>query len=584
MFRTRILLTIIAVAVLAAGCSHEAPLTTPVTGSGDLAKDGTEVLGPPSMPIAEGSGFANGGVGMVGIETGQLTVEVPAGAQVVQAILYWAGGSSYEMGDDTISLDGQMITGELIGGPVSFFRSTDFFAYRADITNLGLVSAGTNSFTVADLDFTTTTLDENNGATILVIYDDGTTADITLRDGLDMAYFGYEPTLDATVPQVFGLEPAEFDRTAQLTIIAASLGQNRPSVVKVTTSAGDQLFEDVLGSLSGLVWDSLTLEVEVPAGSDELSVQVISSPDTAPAGGALGWVAAGLALESVGEGTFSLSGVVFEDATEDAYYDGIEWGIGGVVVELKNESGTVATSTTDFYGTYEFEAPAGDYTVEIDLTGYPDDFNANLGDYFDATTPLSVPVTVGLVSSPSFFGFIPRVDDIIYQITEGNLPSNGKDGKWWKKVFRGAGIQEQSNRQGEGHDHEIDSGGWGHMENFPSGDELLGFLDLIESLYIQEPYQFTDGLELKEVYAILASKPKDDYGLLYRELLITELNYAAGYGLVGEEDIMGVLISWGESMLAAEEDPVAKAGTRTLKDAFFLFATINTGGGGGVDE
>ena len=174
--------------------------------------------------------------------------------------------------------------GTLIGGPTLFYGSYEFYAYRADITGLGLVEPGSNTFTVADFDFVGGN-DENSGASILVIYDDGTAADLSLRDGLDMAYFGFVPTLDATVPQVFEVNPENVDRTADLLLLVASVGENRPTTVQVTTSAGDQIFENVLGSTDGDAWDSLTLTVDVPAGADELSVQVDFHSRRGSAGG-----------------------------------------------------------------------------------------------------------------------------------------------------------------------------------------------------------------------------------------------------------------------------------------------------------
>ena len=72
-----------------------------------------------------------------------------------------------------------------------------------------------------------------------------------------------------------------------------------------------------------------------------------------------------------------------------------------------------------------------------------------------------------------------------------------------------------------------------------------------------------------------------DYEL---EAHVTELNFAAGYGLIGERDILGVLISWGESLLAAGQEAVNKDRRGDIKFALDLFAVINTGGGGGVDE
>ncbi len=587
------LLILLAALGLVVGCSNEPDLTAPDTGTAPhnpyLSKDGTEVLGPPLIDIASGSGFAEGGVGMTAEESAELTIDVPAGAQVVQALLYWAGGSNNGSGDQQISLDGNFIDGNLIGGPTLFYGSYEFYSYRADITGLGLVGPGPNTFTVADFDFVGGN-NENSGASILVIYDDGTVADLSLRDGLDMAYFGFVPTLDATVPQVFEVNPENVDRTADLLLLVASVGENRPTTVQVTTSAGYQIFEDVLGSTDGDAWDSLVLTVDVPANADELSVQVISTPDQDPQGASLGWVAAGLALQPAEVEMFAVDGIVFEDASRDEFYDGIEWGIGGVVLELNDAGGTVATATSDFLGNFQLEAPAGDYTLEINLTGYPDDFNADLAAYFEATTPLSIPVTIGPANTGNFFGFTPLTEELVADLESGGLASDASPLEYWTQLFRRALIEERSNRQANGHDNGHDNGngnggGWGHDENYFSPDELRDLLTLIEGYYIEIPYQFTDGMELEEVYEILKRRPRTDGAKLYRELLVTELNFAAGYGIIGQEDVLGVLISWGESLLAGEDE---KSGDKSrqgdIRFALELFGVINTGGGGGVDE
>ena len=55
-------------------------------------KDGTEYLG--EITIAPGSGFVEGGVGMVDTDTGTLSITVPDGATVEQVLLYWVGGTT----------------------------------------------------------------------------------------------------------------------------------------------------------------------------------------------------------------------------------------------------------------------------------------------------------------------------------------------------------------------------------------------------------------------------------------------------------------------------------------------------------
>jgi len=598
-FRISTLLTMMAVLVLGAGCSQDTQLNSPDPNSGSTVKNGTEVLGPPSIPIASGTGFAEGGVGMVGVDSGQLTIEVPAGSQVAQALLYWAGGATIGVGDDEISLDGTLIQGELIGGPVEFFGDYEFFAYRADITDLELVDAGTNTFTVADFDFTGESLDENNGASILVIYDDGTSAAITLRDGLDMAYFGFEPTFDATVPQVFSVDPAGVDRDAELVMIAASVGANRPSVIMVSTSVGVQLFDDVLGSFDGLTWDSLILTVEVPAGVDEISVQVISfndndeddddDEDEDPQGASLGWVTAGLALQPADGDTYVISGSVFVDADDDGEFGTLESGIGEVVVELLDDDGLVATAMTDFDGHYMFSAPAGSYTLNINLDDYPDDFNATLATSFDPATALSQPVTIGPDSPANDFGFKPLAEQLTMELENGDLTSDGLPIQIWTKLFRRALIEEQSERRGNGHGGgqgggHGQGGGWGHGENYFNGEELLEFTGLIEGLYLENPYQFTDGEELREVYDILKNRPTNDEEGLFRELLVTQLNFVAGLGIIEQADLVGVLISWGETLLASGDEAKDKSRQGDITFALELFEAINTGGGGEVDE
>lgn len=307
----RIVLLGLALLALVVGCSHDEEILAPLSSTPEIVytvtadKNGTETLGAPSIAIAAGSGFAEGGVGMVDVTSGTLTIDVPEGAAVAQALLYWAGGTTGAPGDDTIVVDGTEILGELIGGPVNFF-SVDgvqyyFSSFRADITRLGLVSAGANSFTITgfDFDYTGSFVDENNGVSLLVIYDDGTEAEIGLVDGLDMAFFNFVPTLDATVPQTFAFTADAADRTADLVIMAGSVGEGRPNQIKVTTSAGDQFFTDVLGSFEGLLWDSMILPVLVPAGDTSLTVQLISTPNADPLGASLGWVGAGLSVPTV---------------------------------------------------------------------------------------------------------------------------------------------------------------------------------------------------------------------------------------------------------------------------------------------
>ena len=263
--------------------------------SGLVWADGTETLGPPSIPIAAGSGIAVGGVGLES-QPGTLDVDVPG--DVEQVILYWAGATRDETdsGDDTIVVDGTEVTGTLIGGPAFFFSFDDnsvFHSnYRADITGLGLVSSGANSLSVEGLDFSF----ENSGAGVLVIYSDGTTAAIGAVDGLDLAFRDFPDPRQTTVPQTISFDPADEDRVADIAIFAGSVGgADRENTIRVTTGGNVRDFVDPLSSSAGELWDSIVLNMMVPAGADSLTVQILSGPDgDLPA--SLNWVGAGVSV------------------------------------------------------------------------------------------------------------------------------------------------------------------------------------------------------------------------------------------------------------------------------------------------
>ena len=366
---TRIFVVLMFVGILAAGCSPESTRTTAPDTQVGYDKNGTEELGVPSILIAEGSGFVEGGVGMGFTDTGNFDLTVPAGATVMQALLYWTGGTTGDNGDDTISVNGNPVTGELIGGPTNFFENYDFYAYRADITAEGWVAPGLNSFEITDFDFdfSGSTLDENHGASILVIYDDGSEAELALYDGLDCAYFNFAPTLDGTAPKTFTFAAEGADRVADMIVFSGSVGENRPNQIKVTTIAGDQIFDNLLFGSDGQQWDSLTLQVDVPAGATELTVELISVNSSDPRGASMTWIGTGLAVPV--SPLYCLGDRVWYDTDCNGCQDDGERGAMGVTVNLYEgctDGVMIGTTTTDETGYYEFcELMPGDYMVEF---------------------------------------------------------------------------------------------------------------------------------------------------------------------------------------------------------------------------
>ncbi len=496
----RIIMMLMLVGILVAGCSQEADMTAPDTQTG-YDKDGTEELGVPSIFIADGSGFLEGGVGMVDTDTGNFDITVPMGATVVQVLLYWEGGTTGTDGDDTISVNGTSITGMQIGGPTNFFENYNFYAYRADITAEGMVAPGLNSFEITDFDFdfSASTLDENNGAGILVIYDDGNMADLSLFDGLDMAYFNFAGTLNSTVPKTFTFNAEGADRVADLVVFAGSVGENRPNQIKVTTIAGDQIFDNILGSSEGDLWDSHVLAVNVPAGATELTVELISVNSTNPRGASMAWVGTGLSvpvtpLACIGD-------YVWYDTNMDGIQDDGEMGVPDVEVLLQDcQGGTISAMFTDADGYYMFcELEPGDYNIHFMLPG-------------------------GYVFSPMNQGGDPAKDSDADPATGTavctTLDPGENDMTWDAGIYMP--VEEGCTRT---------IGFWKNWTGLgPQDDVLSQYLPITlgdaggtKSLDVTDVYIAVDVLEMKTY-----GKNNNGITKLYAQLLASKLNFAAG--------------------------------------------------------
>ena len=359
-----------------------------------VGADGSETIGTPSIPIAQGSGIVAAGTGTAA-GSGTILLSVPSGVTIKQVLLYWEGYDNAADGvdndDETIIIDNTgdalppaAVTGVKIGSTLCCtapgFDGTEI-AYRQDITSLNLVSPGPNTLQVSGLTFL-----ENNGAGVLVIYDDGSTSsDIQIRDGADFAFApppqpnpDWPPPLDTTVKQVFNFTPTSTSRTANLNLFVASVagshsGQTRPNVIEVTVSDGSSSiltkFVNELDGKDGPEWDTFRASIIIPPGYNRLEVQAFSRNDTPeltsnhPA--SLVWVTAGLSVPKPCSG--KIGDFVWKDIDGDGIQDANEPGIKDVVLELRNSSNQlIATTTSDANGQYEFkDLCAGTYTVTV---------------------------------------------------------------------------------------------------------------------------------------------------------------------------------------------------------------------------
>lgn len=244
------------------------------------ADGGESGLGAPSVAVGGGSGIVAAGVGLE-TEPGVINLNVPG--NVVQAFLYWSG-EGLATGDDTIEVEvggnSQTRSGTLIGGPELFFSfaGNDFYAstYRDDVTDL--VQSGANALTVSGLDFGLGF--PGSGAGLLVIFEDGPTVQIDIRDGQDLAFAFFAPPLDATVPVDYAYASSAADRSGTLTIMASSVGEGRPNIIRVSFDDGSAVdHENALSSNDGPLWDTLSLGLTIPANTSGMSAEVISWDD-----------------------------------------------------------------------------------------------------------------------------------------------------------------------------------------------------------------------------------------------------------------------------------------------------------------
>ena len=272
-----------------------------LTGETSLAPEQPlhAVAGAPA-PV-EGAIFAVGAP--MSSQPQQLQWRLPAGAEVQRAWLYWAGEHTGRHGDATIEVDGNPHSGEPVGGPTYFytwFDRVNASAFRRDVTEL--VHGASGALSVSGLDFNVA----SNGVGLVVLYDDpGVRTYVELRDGLDLAFGGFDPPRDKVADQTFQFASSPAPRIATLSMMVSAVdalesGRVRPSVIEVDCGGSTHEFLDRLG-VSGGGWELLQLDVAVPAGASSMTVRLLSEDrngaDLSPA--SFAWVFAGLQLAAV---------------------------------------------------------------------------------------------------------------------------------------------------------------------------------------------------------------------------------------------------------------------------------------------
>ncbi|MDC0358579.1 PKD domain-containing protein, partial [Oligoflexia bacterium] len=258
---------------------------------GMLLADGTGQLGQPSISI-EGavSDTVSAGVGLrFSSGAGVIPITVPQDATITQVLLYWQGYFHSADGDKTATVTNLAnpgtsfpVVGTRIGGEDGVDALDDsIHAYRVDITSLGVVQPGTNNIRVSDLDDISWIL---NGAALFVSFTNSQgTGFLEIKDGNDFAYqFEQNPDNAVMQPVVFSFSARNYQRTGKLTLHFNGVGISEVPVttsIEVTVNGNVTVYSDVLVNADGRDWDTLVLNVIIPAGVTSIKVQGFSRDD-----------------------------------------------------------------------------------------------------------------------------------------------------------------------------------------------------------------------------------------------------------------------------------------------------------------
>jgi hypothetical protein len=247
----------------------------------------------PSFQFALPGDYVSAGVGLRGVTTGPLNISgIPAGADVVRALLYWGMlDNGLEPSLNQMSFAGAPISGSLVGsGPDTCWGRTNSFTFRADVTPL---VTGNNTYALSGVAAGGNILAE--GASLVVIYQ------------LDGAPFKTVIVADGNVSIPFGTSTgtASFNGfTTQGPVSAATtfmVGDGQAAQFGITTpvtftgSLGSLSLPGLFASKSGPLWDNATFDVSSVVGpgstSDSATIRI--------AGDCLLWSAQAFSVTSV---------------------------------------------------------------------------------------------------------------------------------------------------------------------------------------------------------------------------------------------------------------------------------------------
>lgn len=388
--------------------------------------DGTDTLGPPSIPIADADDVVVAGVGTQE-QPADLAITVPDGVTIEQVLLHWNGTALDGAPPDTeITVDGNSVSGDVIGGPV-VSPNKESYSVRADVTALSLVEPGTNVLTIEDMDFP----HNNHGAGLTVTYSDGSDGTVVLRDGVDVAYHKLEGSLQRTEPQTIEFTPSMEARTLDLHVSVGSVGENRPHRMDVTVDGATTEFINPIVD-NGPEFGVAFVTVDVPAGAESATVQLFSASDgTQRDPASLEWV--GLAASFPPAVVAHCTGHAFDIRLD---VTGVAEGFFGPLVETEPDRFPDQDTASELRFTVpgDTEPVATATTLDAENSGNPHDGCLTRITYEDLEVDLNnlgaapgLPVTLSLtaVETTASAQGLPLVTDTSVTIVGGTLTING---------------------------------------------------------------------------------------------------------------------------------------------------------------
>jgi hypothetical protein len=314
-------------------------------GSAELTRaDGNSVLAPSHSFTLQGD-VTSAGIGLRNTGTGVIVIDdIPAGASVYRAFLYWATLGSVNTYNSP-TLDGQEVDGELIGTSAdTCWGVQNNFVYRADVTSL---VSGNGSYTVDGLPDDLIQGNDSQGASLVVIYSDedqpfhtilindgAVTLDFSVQTYTDIfdGFFPDSPVLEANITYLIGDGQAIWDE-GNLTFNDQAIGTdifsgedgdywgthtfnvtNLVSEAPVSTTI-DNTDPQNPDSPDCLLWAATIFSVTVEFPDD--NTNLLSPFDRFSILGDV--VADGVGLRGVGKGEIQISGIPSDASVEHAY-------------------------------------------------------------------------------------------------------------------------------------------------------------------------------------------------------------------------------------------------------------------------